>query len=59
VDDTTDEPQRRKKPYHKPEIQQVPLRPDEAVLGGCKTNSVSGATQVKCSVPHSCSSLTS
>ena len=25
-----------KRPYAKPEIQEVPLRPDEAVLGGCK-----------------------
>lgn len=30
-----DEP--RKKPYQKPEIRRVELRPQEAVLGGCKT----------------------
>ena len=33
MDDTNDEPQREKKPYVKPDIQQVSLRPDEAVLG--------------------------
>ena len=59
MDDTNDGPQREKKPYAKPDIQQVPLRPDEAVLGGCKTSSKSGSTQAKCSVPHTCSSLTS
>jgi len=27
----------QKKPYTKPEVRQVQLRPEEAVLGGCKT----------------------
>jgi hypothetical protein len=27
-----------KKPYVKPKIRRVELRPQEAVLGGCKTN---------------------
>ena len=31
-----------RKPYTKPRIQEVPLRPDEAVLGNCKTASTSG-----------------
>jgi len=59
VDDTNKRSPGEKKPYAPPEIQEVPLRPDEAVLGGCKTNSKSGSTQVNCSVPHTCSSLTS
>jgi len=29
-------PRLQKKPYSKPEVKQVPLRPEEAVLGGCK-----------------------
>lgn len=33
-----------KKPYAKPEVTQVPLRPEEAVLGACKTASGSGPT---------------
>ena len=28
--------QGKKKSYAKPEVKQVPLRPEEAVLGGCK-----------------------
>jgi hypothetical protein len=30
---------RPKKPYQKPELIQVPLRPEEAVLGACKGTS--------------------
>ncbi len=48
-----------KKPYVKPEIREVPLRPEEAVLGACKTSSRSGPAQVRCSFPTSCSSLLS
>jgi hypothetical protein len=48
-----------KKPYAKPQIQEVPLRPDEAVLGGCKTSSVSGPAQHRCNSPTSCSSTVS
>lgn len=29
--------EQRKKPYVKPKIRRVELRPQEAVLGGCKT----------------------
>ena len=32
----------RKKPYLKPEAQRFPLRPEEAVLGFCKTAVTSG-----------------
>lgn len=45
-----------RKPYEKPEIKEVPLRPEEAVLGACKTASRSGPAQVRCSFPTSCSS---
>jgi hypothetical protein len=34
-----------KKPYSKPEVRQVPLRPEEAVLGACKSPSASGVGQ--------------
>jgi hypothetical protein len=34
--------QPEKKPYAKPELQHVYLRPEEAVLGSCKTTGVSG-----------------
>lgn len=51
--DRADQP---RKPYAKPQIQEVPLRPEEAVLGACKTGSTSGPAQSKCSFPSPCSS---
>jgi len=44
-----------RKPYAKPQIQEVPLRPDEAVLGNCKTSSSSGPAQHRCTNPSACS----
>ena len=31
-----------RKPYQQPEARRFPLRPDEAVLGNCKSNSAGG-----------------
>lgn len=31
-----------KKPYQKPEAKRFPLRPEEAVLGNCKSNASGG-----------------
>lgn len=45
-----------RKSYTKPQIQQVPLRPEEAVLGACKTSTVSGPAQATCNSPAPCSS---
>jgi hypothetical protein len=60
MDDTTaNQKPGDKKPYAKPQIQEVPLRPDEAVLGGCKTASVSGPAQGRCTMPSACSSTVS
>jgi hypothetical protein len=42
--------------YQKPELTQVALKPEEAVLAVCKTNRVSGAIQARCTVPAPCSS---
>lgn len=49
----------RKKRYVKPEIRQVLLRPEEAVLGNCKTAGVSGPGSVGTCSPGAiaCSSL--
>jgi len=55
----SDNPREPKKPYAKPEIRQVALRPEEAVLGSCKTSKTSGPGQGKCSAPSACSSLAS
>ncbi len=42
------ERKREKKPYLKPELRQVPLRPEEAVLGNCKLSGVSGPAAADC-----------
>jgi hypothetical protein len=39
-----------KKPYVKPEVTQVPLRPEEAVLGNCKISGVMGPNSGNCGV---------
>ena len=52
-DDTT----RAKKLYVKPEVKQVPLRPEEAVLGGCKTSTSGGPNAgdgTTCLIPGNC-----
>ncbi len=41
-----------KKQYLRPEVTQVPLRPDEAVLGGCKTSSTAGPVNTACTQFH-------
>ena len=48
-----------KRPYEKPEIKQVALRPDEAVLGACKsaTGSGGGPGGSNCRTPAPCSSF--
>ena len=48
-----------KKPYVKPEMKQVALRPEEAVLGGCKVSGTGGPDQPTCHAPAPCSALTS
>jgi hypothetical protein len=46
-----------KRPYQRPVLQQVTLRPEEAVLGSCKTAGSSGPISGTCSLPVACSSL--
>ena len=41
----------RKKPYKKPEIKRVPLRPQEMVLGFCKTSQSRGPHIGTCDRP--------
>ena len=49
-----------KRPYVKPEIKQVQLKPEEAVLGGCKLATVAGPARITCNFgPGSCSGLVS
>ena len=46
-----------RKPYVAPEITRVPLKPEEAVLGACKTAGVGGPVSSDCTVPVGCSSF--
>jgi hypothetical protein len=52
-DETTPE----KKPYEKPTLAETPLRPDEAVLGNCKTVSVAGPVMADCTNFVGCSTV--
>lgn len=38
----------QRKPYAKPELRQVPLRPEEAVLGNCKMTGFAGPAVSNC-----------
>ena len=48
----TEKPERR--PYRKPVLSQVPLKPEEAVLGNCKMSGVRGPGITACNFPVSC-----
>mgnify|MGYP005844456029 FL=1 len=50
------EVQEPKKPYTRPEMKQVQLRPEEAVLGNCKTSGSTGPSGSNCGFPVCCSS---
>jgi hypothetical protein len=52
----------KKKPYTKPEVKQVSLKPEEAVLGGCKVSEVNNPNVgmgYTCSTPFPCSAVAS
>ena len=44
----------KKKPYVKPEVTRFPLRPEEAVLGFCKSSSSAGPSGGSCQVVGFC-----
>ncbi len=46
--------EKRKKPYLKPEAHRFPLRPEEAVLGFCKSNTAAGPSGGNCRVAGLC-----
>jgi hypothetical protein len=48
----------QRRPYEKPTVTQVPLRPDEAVLGACKNAGTAGPAGGFCSLTM-CSTLAS
>jgi hypothetical protein len=43
----------------KPELKQVQLRPEEAVLAACKTAVSAGALQAQCTTPLTCVTIAS
>lgn len=49
------EPGSGRKPYEKPKLSQVALRPEEAVLGNCKTMGVAGPAEADCMLVGMCS----
>jgi hypothetical protein len=53
---SAEDPKPRKK-YEKPTLSEVALRPEEAVLGNCKSMTVSGPAMPDCSSFGGCSSL--
>jgi hypothetical protein len=57
TDQSPANPEQRRKPYEKPTLSEVALRPDEAVLGNCKTAAVSGPAQADCTFFVGCSSV--
>jgi len=46
-----------KKPYTKPAVAKVPLIPEEAVLGACKSTSTRGPIQSRCNRFIACSTI--
>jgi hypothetical protein len=56
-DKTSKLTQQSKKTYTKPELKQVPLRPQESVLGFCKTQGSHGPVIANCNVPVRCSTI--
>lgn len=49
--------QPKRKPYEKPSLSEVALRPDEAVLGNCKVPAVSGPAMPDCTFFVGCATV--
>ena len=47
----------RKRAYEPPRLTTINLRPDEAVLGHCKTSGTGGAVQSTCTFIGPCTSV--
>lgn len=46
---------RARRPYERPRVERVPLRPEEAVLGFCKNSNAAGPVASPCIFPVACS----
>jgi hypothetical protein len=54
AEDSQERPDQAKKPYQKPEVRRFPLRPEEAVLGFCKSNASAGPSGGGCRSVTAC-----
>ena len=45
---TADKEPKKKEAYTKPEVKQILLKPEEAILGACKTAAIAGPAQARC-----------
>lgn len=54
LDDEQQRISEARKPYHKPEIHRFPLRPEEAVLGFCKSATSTGPSGGSCQTVGFC-----
>ncbi len=52
-----EQPPDERRPYEKPTLSEVALRPEEAVLGNCKAPSISGPALADCASFTGCASL--
>ncbi len=50
-------PPNKKKPYESPKVEVISLRPEEAVLGSCKSMTSSGPVGSSCAAVGSCRTL--
>ncbi len=50
-------PAQTKRPYEAPTVQRVELRPEEAVLGACKTGNSGGPRASRCRSVATCSTI--
>jgi len=58
ADEPRNKPKKAKKPYVRPQVKQVPLKPEEAVLGLCKQDQIFGPGANNCGYGVSpCSSI--
>jgi hypothetical protein len=56
-EDDSETPAPSRKRYEKPKVSEVALRPDEAVLGSCKTAVVAGPVEANCGALGGCFSI--
>lgn len=57
TDRTAENRKDSKRPYRKPEFVRISLRPEEAVLGSCKSAASGGPLQRRCNGVGACRSV--